>query len=124
MYLLDTNVIFDFCNNKLPSKTNFLFSNIEPTISVITKIKLFASSKITPNEKRILEEFVYISKVFDTLNNDIIKNTIAIRQLYKIKLPDAIIAATAIVNDLTLVTHNISDFKNIPNLNILDPYSV
>jgi len=41
---------------------------------------------------------------------------------YKIKLPDAIIAATAIVYDLILVTRNISDFKNIDGLHVVDPH--
>jgi predicted nucleic acid-binding protein len=35
-------------------------------------------------------------------------------------MPDAIIAATALVYDLTLITHNTSDFENIANLNLLD----
>jgi predicted nucleic acid-binding protein len=48
--------------------------------------------------------------------------TIAIRKSNKTKLPDAIIAATALVNELTLITRNTADFKNITGLNLLDPY--
>jgi len=37
-------------------------------------------------------------------------------------LPDAIIAATTIENELTLITRNIVDFKNIKGIKVLDPY--
>jgi len=38
----------------------------------------------------------------------------------KIKLADAVIAATALVHGLSLVTNNIDDFRNIQNLNLLN----
>jgi len=52
------------------------------------------------------------------LTNPIKQETIRIRQLYKIKLPDAIIAATAIVEGLTLVTAD-KGFKKIENLSLI-----
>jgi predicted nucleic acid-binding protein len=47
--------------------------------------------------------------------------TAELRKTYRIKLPDAIIAATSLVYDLTLITSNTKDFKNIKDLQILDP---
>ena len=44
------------------------------------------------------------------------------RKTISIKLPDAIIAATALQNNLTLITRNKNDFKNLQSLKILDPY--
>ena len=49
--------------------------------------------------------------------------TIALRKIQKIKLPDAIIAATALVHNLTIISRNTSDFKNITGLTCLDPYT-
>ena len=43
---------------------------------------------------------------------------------YKIKLPDAIIAATALNNDFVLVTRNEQDFINIKNIQIFNPFNV
>ncbi len=37
-------------------------------------------------------------------------------------MPDAIIAATAIQNDLTLIPRNTADFKNIVGLPLIDPH--
>ena len=47
---------------------------------------------------------------------------ISIRRVYKTKLPDAIIAATAIVCKSALITHNRTDFKKIKGLSLVDPF--
>ena len=120
MYLLDTNIVIDFCNSKLPDEAKVLFMGIIPAISFITQIELFASSKLSAKEKTSLEAFVKMSIVYNMIDHLIIAKTINIRQIYKTKLPDAIIAATALVTDLILVTRNTSDFKNIEGLQIID----
>ncbi|NJK84443.1 MAG: type II toxin-antitoxin system VapC family toxin [Saprospiraceae bacterium] len=62
-----------------------------------------------------------ISIIFE-LESDIKRKTAEIRKAYKIKLPDAIIAATALAYDLTLLTRNVSDFKNIDGINLINPH--
>lgn len=58
------------------------------------------------------------------LSSDIVENVIDIKQAHKIKLPDAIIGATAIHYGFPLVTHNHSDFKKLTqSLRIIDPFS-
>jgi predicted nucleic acid-binding protein len=49
--------------------------------------------------------------------------TVEIRKIYKIKLPDAIIAAIALVYNLILVTRNTNDFKNIGGLQLENPFN-
>lgn len=39
----------------------------------------------------------------------------------KMSSGDDIIAATTLINDFTLHTHNVKDFDWIPNLKIIDP---
>jgi predicted nucleic acid-binding protein len=56
------------------------------------------------------------------LTEDIILKSIEIRKHYRLKLPDAIIAATAVVNDLILLTRNTSDFEKVAQLRQKDPY--
>lgn len=58
------------------------------------------------------------------INNQIVLQTISIRKMKKIDLPDAIISATALVYDLTLITCNINDFAKIPNLKVINPYGL
>lgn len=55
------------------------------------------------------------------LTDAIIEQTILIRQNKKIKLGDAIIAATARVRNLEVLTHNIADFINIDGVKVSDP---
>ena len=57
------------------------------------------------------------------INDETIDKTIDLRKKYKIKLPDAVIAATAIINDFTLITHNIKDFRKITELQIIDSFA-
>lgn len=54
-------------------------------------------------------------------NDMVTKKVIEIRKAHAIQLPDAIIAATALVNDLVLWTHNIEDFGKIADLRLFDP---
>ena len=58
------------------------------------------------------------------LDDAVISATIQLRQKHKIRLPDSIIAATALTNNLQLITHNLSDFKGIPNLILLDSFNI
>ncbi len=120
-YLIDSNAIIDFCNGNLPEKGKNLLLSIKPEISIITNIELFASNNIPENELILLKKFVAFSNVFP-IDKDLIDSTISIRLLYRIKLPDALIAGTAIVNDLTLITRNTKDFANIEGLKIVNPY--
>jgi len=124
MYLLDTNTVIDFCNSKLPVNAKKMLIGIEPAISVITQIELFASAKIPLPEKLNLEAFVGICTVYNNINTDMVNQTIAIRQQHKTKLPDAIIAATALVYDLVLITRNIDDFINIEGNTCVDPFAI
>lgn len=123
-YLIDSNAIIDFCNGTLPiNGKNLLFSISTPQISIISNIELFANKNISQEEFNLLEKFVHIATVYP-LNTSLIAKTIEIRQEYRIKLPDAVIAATAVVNKLTLVSRNTSDFNKIQGLTVVDPWNV
>ena len=92
----------------------------QPLVSVITKIELLGFNAATVEEQTTTETFVNASFVFN-LDDGVINQTIDLRKQYRIKLPDAIIAATAIVYDLTLLTRDINDFDKIPEVKCQDP---
>ena len=124
MYLLDSNVIIDFFNSKLPDNGKKFIDDIDPIISVITRIELFASSKLSETEISKLNSFVEIVDIIDYLNSEIVEKAVLIRQKHKIKLPDSIIAASELANNLILVTRNISDFNEIEGLKLINPYNL
>jgi len=120
-YLLDTNSIIDFSAGRLPAKAHQFIAGIIddlPQISIINKIELLGFTRV-PTEIVTFTESVFVIN----LDDDIVAKTILLRKGNKIKLPDAIIAATALVLNLTAVTNNIDDFKNIEGLQLLNPYN-
>jgi len=58
------------------------------------------------------------------VDSRIIDRAISVRKTGRIKVPDAIIAATALEKNSFLVTHNLADFKDIAGLKLIDPFSV
>ena len=56
------------------------------------------------------------------LNEPVTQQTILLRQQRRIKLPDAIIAATALAHSLPLITRNTADFQAISGLLVSNPH--
>lgn len=124
-FLIDTNVIIEYLDERLPLKSiSFMNTviNSVPNVSIITKIELLGyNAPAKPYE--LLTNFMGDAIVLD-LTNEVADKSIFIRKSYKIKLPDAIIAATALVNNLTLITRNVTDFKKIAHLQLIDSYKL
>lgn len=125
-YLLDTNAVINYLDASLPVAGMQLLNAIvddEPIVSIITKMETLGYNFKSVEEQITMEIFINGSVILD-LNNDIVNKTISIRKIKKIKLPDAIITATALVYDLVLISRNTSDFKNIDGLQVIDPHSL
>lgn len=124
-YLIDTNAVIDYLGQKLTfSGRDFMngIINVVPIVSVITKIEVLGFNA-SDKHYQLLTNFMNDATVLD-LTGNIVDVTISIRKNFKIKLPDAIIAATALVYDLILISRNISDFRNIKDLKVINPYNL
>ena len=88
-----------------------------PYISVINKIEVPGFSVVN----REILDFIDTAIVLG-LTDSIVEKTINIRKTLRIKLPDAIIAATAIDKRMHSVTRNKTDFEHIKGLSILNPW--
>ena len=95
----------------------------ESIISVISRIEIMSWNPDDPNDLKVLETFIDGSEI-KNLTEEIILQTIKIRKQAKIKLADAIISATAIVNDLTLIADNDKDFKKVKDLKNINPNKI
>jgi len=124
-YLLDSNVIIGYLAGRIPSSGMDIVSAIVdqiPHISVISQIEVLRYND-TPENEGILNGFINNS-VIHSLSPAIVRSTIELCKHSRIKLPDAIIAATALTENYILVTRNIDDFKHISSLELLNPWNL
>ena len=122
-YLIDSNAVIDYLSGLLPSKGMDFLSEVVndvPQVSVISKIEVLGYNAPS-SAQQLLANFMKDAEILQ-LSEAIVSQTIEIRKAHKIKLPDAIIAATALVNRFALISRNKSDFKNIDGLTVIDPH--
>ncbi|KQM74885.1 hypothetical protein ASE74_02575 [Pedobacter sp. Leaf216] len=124
-YLWDTNTVIYFLQRQFAPTAEKFIDNIistnQPAISAITEIELLCWKTATENDLLILRNFIKDSYVYE-LSQEIKNQTVEVRKYYNLKLPDAIIAATAIVNNLTLITRNFKDFDRLSSLKVTNPF--
>jgi predicted nucleic acid-binding protein len=124
-YLLDSNVIIGYLDNKISGKGMAFVSGIVdkiPNVSIISKMEVLRF-QAPPQIGAVLSAFFDNSNILP-LNDDVVTITIDICKQHKIKLPDAIIAATAVCYHFILMTGNTKDFKNITGLTYLNPWNI
>ena len=77
--------------------------------------------RISDRDRSALERFFADAGMLP-VGRDVLDRAVMLRQAQRMSLGDAIIAATALVHDLTLVTRNVDDFRRIPGLRLLNPF--
>jgi predicted nucleic acid-binding protein len=120
-FLIDTNVFSRIFKGNL-QVTQFVES-LESVIDATIYIECLQGSK-SNQEKRVVEKYL---RKFSLLPITPESSVIAIELIrnysnsHGLLLPDALIAATALENDLTVLTYNIGDFQFIQDLNCKKP---
>lgn len=124
--LLDTNIVIGFLNgNKVitsfltaPTKNQKIF-----TVSQITRMELLGFPNITHDEEIIIKQFLDQTIIF-ALTDEIADKVIELRKKTRLKLPDAIIVATALVHKLKLVTCDEQLIKSTNSLSSINPCNI
>ena len=126
-YLCDTNTIIYFLQRQFSEAAELyideLFKREQPVMSTITEIELLSWKSVSETDNEIIKKFIGDSKVIE-LEPAIKMKASEIRKKTGIKLPDAIIAATALVYNLTLITRNVKDFKKVGEISIVNPWEM
>jgi predicted nucleic acid-binding protein len=91
-------------------------------ISVITRMEVLGWQTHTENSLRLARQLLDSVPQIE-LRPDIVERAIQIRLKLKTKLPDAVIAATALCEGLPLMTRNSADFQRFEGLQIIDPFA-
>ena len=122
-YLIDTNILIyhtkgsqvtiDFIGNLI---TQHFFN-----ISILTKIEFLGWDKHTPDGFEKCKQLIELANIYP-VDEDIANKAIELKRKTSIKLADAVIAATAIMHNLKLVTRNVDDFKEIEGLKVINPF--
>ncbi|RYF16448.1 MAG: type II toxin-antitoxin system VapC family toxin [Oxalobacteraceae bacterium] len=124
-YLVDTNVLIDYLANALPDEYTHLVDSLidsdELYISVITQIELLCF-EAPESYQQTCRNLVSLAHTIPLQDPAIIENAISIRRTTRIKLPDAVVAATAIALSRSLLSRNERDFKRVDKLHYLNPY--
>jgi len=119
--ILDTNIVIYACQpggEKLAAWVN----HPEASIASITQIEALGFPGISPEEENAILDFIHSSPIYP-LDDDVIQQAILLRQQKRMKLGDAIIAATAMTHGIPLVTRNEDDFKHIAGLDLKNPFA-
>jgi predicted nucleic acid-binding protein len=112
--LADTNFLINVSQD---NPIVYPFLDIDICISFITEIELLGVFSINKTQKINVQKMLNSCFVME-MNLEIKQKTIQLKQKYKLKLPDAIIAATAIHYNLPFISSD-ADFKNIKELELI-----
>lgn len=120
--VLDTNILIYAAGPDGPKLHRWL-SDPNATMSVVSRIETLGFHKITPEETRLLNTMLATLPEL-ALSEPVVSRAIALRQQRRMSLADAVIAATALVHGLTLITRNAQDFKHVTGLHLIDPFAI
>jgi len=122
-YLIDTNILI--YHTKGSQAVSSFMSDVVAhrafNISILTKIEFLGWEKHTREGFQKCEQLVKLANIYP-VDEDIAEQAIGLRRRVKIKLADAVIAATALVNNLKLATRNMEDYKAVKELEIFNPF--
>lgn len=124
-YLIDNNVISSFFSSELPDRAMDFISDLidtSPNISIITQIEALSWNAKNKIKENLIKEFIEECIIY-AITPSVVLKCVELRRNKKIKTPDAIIAATAIANEMILITSD-TDFKNINDLVVIDPKNI
>jgi hypothetical protein len=120
--ILDTNIVIHACQPGGEWLAPWT-THPESAIASVTQIEALGYTGISSVEESAILDFIRSSPIY-ALDDEVIGQAIHLRQQKKMKLGDAIIAATALAYGMPLVTRNEDDFKHITGLDLRNPFSI
>lgn len=109
-YLLDTNIVLYHLGGRLKKP----LPNGRFIVSFVTEIELLSYPDLTEADELVIRDFLAKIQIVG-LNQEIKDRTISLRKGRRLKTPDALIAATAIVYDTCVLTND-TQFQRIGEL--------
>ena len=95
-------------------------SNTRRPFSAISVVEVLGFHRLTKEDRVHFEEFFRASRVLP-VSDEVVEAAVRLRQTRRMSLGDALIAGTALVYNLTLVTGNTDDFSWVDRLRLHNP---
>lgn len=114
-FLLDTNIVIYLLQGDATLAE--ILDNKDANISFITELELYGFRNLDQQERTKIDLFLSECSIID-IHPEIKQLVIELRNNHKIKLPDAIVAATALYLDIPLITAD-KGFLDISNLTLV-----
>ena len=118
--LLDSNIII-YAAQPEHQFLRDLIAQHSPYVSAVSYIEVLGYHRLTTHDRKYFELFFEAAEILE-ISQEIVIKAVELKQIQKMSLGDSLIAATALINDLTLVTRNTEDFSWITQLKFLDPF--
>jgi predicted nucleic acid-binding protein len=116
--LFDTPILIDYLNG-IPDAAKEIGRYPEKAISLITWMEVMAGA--TAQDEQVIRAFLSQFELLP-VDDGVSAEAVAIRRTRKIKLPDAIILATARTTGRLLITRNTKDFPAGLDVDVRMPY--
>ncbi|MFP5039627.1 type II toxin-antitoxin system VapC family toxin [Parasediminibacterium sp. JCM 36343] len=121
MILLDSNILIYSFQPQYAFLKDLIFDrDIFAAISAITILETIGYHNISEEEELYYKKAIQWMYIYN-IDENIIEFATSLKKQKKMSIADAMIAATAMLNNHILYTRNTNDFKHIPNLQIINP---
>ena len=118
--LLDSNIII-YAAQPEHSQLRELIAEHSPAVSALSYLEVLGYHRLTEPQRQYFEQFFQVAQVLP-ISQKVLIQAVALRQQRRMTLGDAVIAGTALVYKLTLITRNVDDFRWIAELNLLNSF--
>ncbi|MBV9241031.1 MAG: type II toxin-antitoxin system VapC family toxin [Acidobacteria bacterium] len=120
--LLDSNIIIYSVQPENHLLREFV-EGLTPSISAISRAEVLGYRGLPPGVENDFNQLFAMATVL-AVDHDVLSEAIGLRKQRKLGLGDSIIAGTALVHSLPLVTRNTKDFKWIDSITLIDPFEL
>jgi len=119
--LLDSNIII-YAAKPEHESLRHLIAEKTPAVSAVSYVEVLGYHQLSTPDREHYEAFFGEARILPVTQR-ILEEAVRLRQLKKMSLGDSLIAGTALVHDLTLVTRNTDDFVWIIELKVFNPFA-
>ena len=118
--LVDSNIIIYAAQPEHTSLREFIAAH-SPAVSAVSYVEVLGYHSLSSAEELLFRQFFAAATVFP-IDQDVLDEAVKLRWQHRISLGDSLVAGTALVHHLSLVTANVTDFACIEGLNLVNPF--